>query len=130
MTGASVNWLVIGVGAALGAWLRWLLGLGLNALWPAMPLGTLAANWLGGLLMGATLALIAAMPELPVPLKLMLTTGFLGGLTTFSTFSAEGLHLVQRGEWSLLAIHTVLHVVGALLAAGLGFALVQGWRGD
>lgn len=119
----------IGLGAAVGAWLRWGLGLLLNPLFLAVPLGTLAANLLGGLLMGAALAWIHAVPEMSPTLRLLLTTGFLGGLTTFSTFSAEGLHLVQRGEWGWLALHTLLHVAGSLAMAWAGYAAFNAWRG-
>ena len=119
----------IGAGAAVGAWLRWGLGLLLNPLFLMIPFGTLAANLLGGLLMGGALAWIHALPEMPPALRLLLTTGFLGGLTTFSTFSAEGLHLVQRGEWGWLALHTVAHVVGSLLMAWAGYAAFNAWRG-
>lgn len=118
----------IGAGAAVGAWARWGLGLLLNPLFAAIPLGTLAANLLGGFLMGAALAWFQMVPSLSPVVKLMLTTGVLGGLTTFSTFSAEGLHLAQRGAWDWLALHTVVHVAGSLLAAWAGFALVAGSR--
>lgn len=124
----SLAFVSVGVGAALGAWLRWGLGLLLNPVFPTLPLGTLAANLLGGLLMGGVLAFIQANPGLSPALKLMLTTGFLGGLTTFSTFSAEGLHLVQREAWGWLILHTSGHVAGALCMAWAGFALVNAWR--
>ena len=119
----------IGVGAALGAWLRWGLGLLLNPLFLMIPFGTLAANLLGGLLMGGALAWIHALPEMPPALRLTLTTGFLGGLTTFSTFSAEGLHLLQRGEWGWLALHAIVHVAGSLAMAWAGYAAFNVWRG-
>lgn len=119
----------IGFGAAVGAWLRWGLGLLLNPLFLAIPLGTLVANLLGGLMMGGALAWIHAVPEMPPALRLLLTTGFLGGLTTFSTFSAEGLHLAQRGEWAWFALHTLLHVLGSLVMAWVGYAAFNAWRG-
>jgi len=119
----------IGAGAAVGAWLRWGLGLLLNPLFLLIPFGTLAANLLGGLLMGASLAWIHAVPEMSPTARLMLTTGFLGGLTTFSTFSAEGLHLMQRGEWGWLVLHTLAHVLGSLLMAWAGYAAFNAWRG-
>ncbi|MCK0510657.1 fluoride efflux transporter CrcB [Aromatoleum buckelii] len=121
--------LAVGAGAALGAWLRWGLGLLLNPIFLTIPFGTLAANLLGGLLMGASLAWIHAVPAMSPVLKLLLTTGFLGGLTTFSTFSAEGLHLVQRGEWGWLALHTAVHVAGSLLMAWIGYTAFNAWRG-
>lgn len=119
----------VGMGAAIGAWLRLGLGLLLNPVFVLVPLGTLAANLVGGLLMGFVLALVQALPAMSPALKLLLTTGLLGGLTTFSTFSAEGLHLLQRGEWGWLAAHTVLHVAGSLFMAWLGYAAFNAWRG-
>ncbi len=121
--------LAVAAGGAAGASLRWLLGLWLNPLSAALPLGTLVANLGGGLLMGISLALIEAMPALSPTLKLLLTTGFLGGLTTFSTFSAEGLQLLQRGAVGWFGVHLLLHLGGALFATWLGHALVSSFRG-
>lgn len=117
--------LSIGVGAALGAVLRWLLGLGLNAWLPAIPPGTLAANLIGAYLIGAALAFFAAHPHLPPEWRLFFITGFLGGLTTFSTFSAEVSMLLaqQRFLWALAAI--AVHVLGSLAMTGLGLMTVQ-----
>lgn len=111
-------------GAALGALLRWQLGERLNALWPALPLGTLAANLLGGYLVGIALALIAALPGLAPEWRLFVVTGFLGGLTTFSTFSAEIVTQLQQGRlgWALAGI--AAHLGGSLLATGAGLATV------
>lgn len=119
----------VGIGAALGAWLRWGLGLLLNPLFLMVPLGTLLANLSGGLLMGLVLGFVHAVPTLSPAIKLFLTTGFLGGLTTFSTFSAEGLHLMQRGEWGWLLVHAGMHVLGSLFMAWAGYALFNAWRG-
>lgn len=119
----------VGVGAACGAWLRWGLGAWLNPLFALLPLGTLVANLLGGLLMGVALAAIQAWPTLQPAMKLLLTTGLLGGLTTFSTFSAEAFHLLQRGEIGWLGAHVLLHVAGSLLMTWAGFALFNAMRG-
>ena len=127
--GALAAFVAIGAGAAVGAWLRWGLGLLLNPLFVAVPLGTLAANLVGGGLMGAVLAFIQGGATLSPAPKLLLTTGLLGGLTTFSTFSAEGLHLLQRGEWGWLAAHTLLHVAGSLAMAWAGYTLIMSLRG-
>src|SRR5205807_3992604 len=83
------GFLAVGGGAAVGAWLRWWLGMLLNPLFPTLPLGTLAANLVGGYLMGIALAVLSHFEALPPEARLLITTGFLGGLTTFSTFSAE-----------------------------------------
>ena len=115
--------LAVASGAAVGALLRWLAGLWFNASWSGFPLGTLLVNCLGGLLIGVALAWFERSPnEL---LRLLLVTGFLGGLTTFSAFSVESLTLLQRGHWALAAAHTVAHVVGALGCAAIGFRVVQ-----
>lgn len=115
----------IGLGAALGAVLRWLLGLGLNRVVPALPMGTLAANLLGALLMGMAMALFNQIETIPLGWRLALTTGFLGGLTTFSSFSAEAVLNIQRGEWAWTAALISAHVIGSLLLTLLGFAIVQ-----
>lgn len=119
----------VGVGAACGAWLRWGLGAWLNPLFALLPLGTLVANLLGGLLMGVALAVIQAWPTLQPAMKLLLTTGLLGGLTTFSSFSAEAFHLLQRGAIGWLGAHVLLHVAGSLLMTWAGFALFNAMRG-
>ena len=112
---------VIAVGASLGAWLRWLLGMKLNALFPTIPPGTVVANMVGGYIIGLAIAFFAASPTLSPEWRLLLITGFCGGLTTFSTFSAETVALIQEGRllWALGSIS--LHVVGslAMTAAGL-----------
>jgi fluoride exporter len=127
--GTLAAFAAVGIGAAIGAWLRWGLGLLLNPLFVTVPLGTLAANLIGGALMGAVLGFIQSGITLTPALKLLLTTGLLGGLTTFSTFSAEGLHLLQRGEWGWLAAHTLLHVAGSLAMAWAGYTLIMSLRG-
>lgn len=113
--------LVIAIGASLGAWLRWLLGMKLNALFPTIPPGTVVANMVGGYLIGLAIAFLAASPSLNPEWRLLIITGFCGGLTTFSTFSAETVTLIQEGRflWALGSIS--LHVLGslAMTAAGL-----------
>jgi fluoride exporter len=116
--------LVISLGASAGAVLRWLLGLSLNSLFPTIPLGTLTANLLGGYLIGLAVALFAGHPGLAPEWRLLIITGFLGGLTTFSTFSAEVTTLLQEGRllWAGLAISS--HVFGSLAMTILGIASV------
>ena len=115
------SFIVIAVGASLGAWLRWLLGVKLNALFPTIPPGTVVANMVGGYIIGLAIAFLAASPTLSPEWRLLIITGFCGGLTTFSTFSAETVALIQEGRllWALGSIS--LHVLGslAMTAAGL-----------
>ncbi len=122
-TGASLA--AIGLGAVLGAWSRWGLSVWLNRPGAMIPWGTLVANLVGGLLIGAALALIERRPEWGA-LRPLLITGFLGALTTFSTFSAESLALIQRGAWAGAFVHTLAHTVGALVATGIGWRLLRG----
>jgi CrcB protein len=108
------------VGAGLGALLRWVLGLALNPIVPTLPFGTLAANVLGGFLMGGAMGAFAQYESLPPAARLAFTTGFLGGLTTFSTFSAEAVTLLQRGEYRWSLLHFAAHFGGSLLATFAG----------
>ncbi|RKQ96875.1 camphor resistance protein CrcB [Kushneria sinocarnis] len=117
-----LSMLAIGAGAAVGANLRWLLGLGLNALFPAIPPGTLAANLLGAWLIGLAIALFAALPELPPQWRMFVVTGFLGALTTFSTFSAEMFSNLQAGRYGMALAGIGIHVAGSLLMTGVGMA--------
>jgi CrcB protein len=118
-----VQLLAVAVGATAGAWLRWLAGLWLNAKWIGFPLGTLLVNCMGGLLIGALLLWFERTPN--EMLRLLLVTGLLGGLTTFSSYSVESLILLQRGQWGLAAAHTLLHVLGSLACAAIGFEIAR-----
>jgi CrcB protein len=111
------------LGAAFGALLRWGLGLWLNPLWHGFPLGTLVVNTTGGFMIGVAASWLAHQPN-PL-LHLLLVTGFLGGLTTFSAFSIESLGLLQRGEFVTALLHSAAHLLGALVCAAAGFALGQ-----
>ncbi len=119
------SFLAIGIGAALGAWSRWGLGLLLNPVFPTVPLGTLAANLLGGFLMGVTMSLVAHYEAMAPEVRLLLTTGFLGGLTTFSTFSAEATTLFTRGQLGWTAAMVILHVIGSIAMTLLGIFLMH-----
>jgi CrcB protein len=120
-----INFAAIGVGAAFGAWARWLLGLWLNPLLPSLPLGTLAANLLGGYLIGAAVTVFQLNVDLPPELRLFFITGVLGGLTTFSTFSAEVVALLQRADYAWAAGAIGLHLCGSLAMTGLGILTVH-----
>lgn len=127
-----MNWggfLAVGIGAALGAWARWGLGLWLNAMLPQLPLGTLTANLVGGYLIGLSLAWFAFAEGMPPEVRLLVITGFLGGLTTFSTFSAEAVGLLSRQQYAWAATHIGLHLAGSLGATALGFATLRLLRG-
>jgi CrcB protein len=117
--------LSVGIGAALGAWLRWGLGILLNPLFPTLPLGTLAANLTGGLLMGLAMGAFAHYQAMSPEVRLFIATGFLGGLTTFSTFSAEASTLLLRQQYAWFAAHVLLHVAGSLTATLAGIALIR-----
>lgn len=113
----------VGAGAAVGAWLRWGLGALLNPVFPTIPLGTLAANLAGGLLMGVAMSFITHFEALAPEVQLLVTTGFLGGLTTFSTFSAETTTLLTRGQYAWTGALVALHVAGSVAMTIAGMAI-------
>lgn len=113
--------LAVGLGAALGAWLRWMFSIGLNPVAPALPLGTLAANLIGGYLVGLAVAYFAANTALAPEWRLLCITGFLGGLTTFSTFSAESVQLLMGAQYAAAFLHTAAHLAGSIVATFAGF---------
>jgi CrcB protein len=110
----------VSLGAALGACLRWQLGVWLNPLVQGVPLGTLAANLLGGYLVGVAVAVFHLHAGLAPAMKLFAITGFLGGLTTFSTFSAEVVERMLAGQFGLALMLASVHLFGSLLATYLG----------
>ena len=112
----------VALGAVLGAWMRWALSYWLNPRIEHLPLGTLASNLIGGYLIGLAIAVFAAHPSVPPFWRLVIVTGFLGGLTTFSTFSAESVVLMQGAQWASAAVHAVAHLGGSLLATVAGIA--------
>ena len=117
--------IAIAGGAALGALLRWQLGLRLNNLLPAVPPGTLAANLIGGFIIGLAIAGFSELQDLPAEWRLFVITGFCGGLTTFSTFSAEVVALVQVNRFATAAGAILVHVSGSLVMTLLGMASWQ-----
>ena len=120
-----LGWLAVGAGAAAGAWLRWWLGLLFNPVFPTLPLGTLAANLIGGLLMGFAMALVSQYESLPAEMRLLAMTGFLGGLTTFSTFSAETVTLLVREQLGWTALIVLAHVAGSILMTLSGIGIMK-----
>lgn len=121
--------LSVGFGAAIGALLRWVLSVQFNPLVPNLPVGTLVANLVGGYVIGVVLGWLGLHPELPLQVRLFLVTGFLGGLTTFSTFSAEVVSHLMEGRigWALLL--GFVHLAGSLLLTALGHATVRAVAG-
>ncbi|HEY4212066.1 MAG TPA: fluoride efflux transporter CrcB [Steroidobacteraceae bacterium] len=121
----------ISLGSSLGALLRWWLGTQLNAHFPAVPPGTLAANLIGGYIIGLAMAFFALSPMLTPEWKLFVITGFCGGLTTFSTFSAEVVVLLQQGRWLWALGAAGIHLLGsvAMTLAGVGTVMwVKSWQ--
>lgn len=123
--GGPLSWAAVGAGAALGAWLRWVLAVWLNTVTAQVQIGTLIANLAGGYLIGLLLGLFGAMPGLSPEWRLFAITGFLGGLTTFSTFSGEAMMLLQRQEYGWALAHSALHLIGSIACCIAGFAT---WR--
>ena len=121
----ATGFLAVGIGAALGAWLRWFFGVTLNAINPNLPYGTLAANLVGGYLVGVAVEYFSQQGGLSVEMRLFVITGFLGGLTTFSSFSAEavGLLMENRYAWAILLISS--HLLGSIIMTVLGIFTVR-----
>jgi len=117
--------LAVGFGAFAGALLRWLFGILLNPVLPYLPLGTLAANLLGGLIIGVAMGVFNQFQALPAELRLLITTGFCGGLTTFSSFSAETVVLLLRQQYGWTVAIITAHVLGSLLMTLTGIGLVR-----
>jgi CrcB protein len=121
--------LAVGAGAVLGAWLRWGLGAWLNPVLADLPLGTLAANAVGGLLIGIAIQLFADHPGVPPEMRLFVITGFLGALTTFSTFSAESVALLTRAQWGWAAAHIGSHLFASIALTIAGMYAVRWLKG-
>ncbi|MBC7604493.1 MAG: fluoride efflux transporter CrcB [Ramlibacter sp.] len=120
--------LAVAIGGALGCLSRWLLGLTLNAMFPAVPPGTLMANLIGGYLVGVALAYFGAHPEVPPQWRLFVITGFLGGLTTFSAFSGEVVTLLRDDRIGMAMGAVALHFGGSLLMTFAGMLTVSALR--
>jgi CrcB protein len=121
--------LAVSIGGLVGCVLRWILALLLNRYFPTIPPGTLAANLIGCYIIGIALAFFAANPAIAPEWRLLVTTGFCGGLTTFSTFSAEIVILMQSGRYAWALGGIAVHVVGSLLMTVAGIATVMLLKG-
>lgn len=119
------GFLAVGAGAAVGAWIRWGLGVGLNTLLPNLPLGTLAANLIGGYLIGIAVEFFSQHAELPLELRLLIITGVLGGMTTFSSFSAEAVGLLNAARYGWMALLISAHVIGSIAMTLLGILTLR-----
>ena len=115
----------VGAGAALGAWLRWWFGMTLNPVFPTLPFGTLAANLTGGYFVGIAVEYFHHNTVLPPEARLLTITGFLGGLTTFSTFSAETVTLLLREQYAWACVIVFSHVAGSLAMTILGIMTIK-----
>lgn len=124
-----MSWLAVGCGAAIGAWLRWLLGTALNSAQLVLPYGTLVANLAGAFMIGIAVRFFERFPGLPSEWRLFAITGFLGGLTTFSTFSAESMILLQHGQYGWALAHSGLHLFGSIACCIAGFAAYRALGG-
>jgi CrcB protein len=120
-----LGWLAVCAGAATGASVRWWLSLVLNPVFPTLPLGTLAANCVGGYLIGLVVGALPHFEALSPEVRLLVTTGFLGGLTTFSTFSAEAVTLMSRNQLGWAAVHVAAHVAASLVLTFAGVATMR-----
>jgi fluoride exporter len=120
-----VSFFAVGIGAFFGALLRWGFGILWNTVIPNLPLGTLAANLVGGFIIGGALGAFEQFQDLPPELRLFITTGFCGGLTTFSSFSAEAVVLFTRQQYGWFTMIIASHVVGSLMMTFAGMALVR-----
>jgi CrcB protein len=122
---SALGFAAVGIGGALGCWLRWMLGIALNPLFPNMLLGTLASNLTGGFLIGLALEYFVHHDSLPPEVRMFVIVGFLGGLTTFSSFSAEAVELITDSDlgWAFILIAT--HLIGSLMMTWLGMLTIR-----
>jgi fluoride exporter len=119
-----LSFIAVGIGGGLGSLLRWALGLRLNAIFPNLPLGTFAANVIAGYIIGVAVAFFARYPNVSVEWRLFIITGLMGGLSTFSTFSAEVVAHLQQGRFGWALGEIAIHLCASLLMTALGIATV------
>ena len=122
---SAIGLMAVGIGAVLGAWLRWGFGILLNPVLPDLPLGTLVANLVGGFAIGMAIEFFAFFPGVAPEWRLAVITGFLGALTTFSTFSAESVTLLARGQYAWATAHVAGHRAGSLAMTAVGILVFR-----
>ncbi len=121
----AAGFLAVGLGAVLGAWARWGLSVALNTVLPTLPLGTLLANLVGGYLIGIAVESVLQLHLVSIEWRLFIITGFLGALTTFSTFSIEAVELLSQQRYGWAMAHIGSHLAGSLLMTVLGIYTVR-----
>ena len=121
----AAGFLAVGVGAVLGAWARWGLSVALNTIVPTLPLGTLLANLVGGYLIGIAVESVLQLQLVSLEWRLFIITGFLGALTTFSTFSIEAVELISQQRYGWAMLHVSSHLAGSLVMTVLGIYTVR-----
>lgn len=124
----DVTWkgfIAVGIGGVIGCWCRYILSALFNPAIPHLPLGTLAANWMAGFVMGCFIGVFQRFESLPLELRLLTTTGLVGGLSTYSTFSAEAVTLLVSGHYGWFAAHIALHLIGTLALTLLGIYVMH-----
>ncbi len=121
----ALSFVSVGVGAVLGAWVRWALSIILPSPPMFFPMGTFVANLIGGFLIGASVEYLSLQPSISPQVKLFLVTGLLGALTTFSTFSMEAVSLIMRQQYLTCVLHVSLHVFGSISFTVLGVLSIR-----
>jgi fluoride exporter len=124
----DVTWkgfIAVGLGGVLGCWLRYILSILFNPIFPHLPPGTLAANWTAGFVMGCLMGIFQRFQTLPIEVRLFATTGLIGGLSTYSTFSQEAVGLLLEGRYTWFAGHIFSHLIGTLTFTLLGIYLMH-----
>lgn len=121
----AAGFIAVGLGAMIGAWSRWGLAVALNHVVPALPMGTLTVNLVGGFLIGAALEFFMQHAALAPEWRLFFVTGFLGSLTTFSAFSLEAVMLLQESRYGWAAALIGSHLIGSLAMTLLGIVVVR-----
>jgi len=125
MTLPVSQFLLLGFAAACGAWLRYFTGLFMHVLFPALPMGTLVVNLVGGFLMGMSIAYFESISSASEDMRLIINVGLLGGLTTYSAYTAEIFNFIDKGAIMHALFFAAAHIIGALILCFIGFYLLN-----